>query len=513
MQYFKIIMFLAAMALSGFVSGQQLQGSCGSVADDGDISLLLENKETLKTNTVHLRSGVQRYVPVTFHFVADDSENGYARPEQVLEQLASINSLYADQELTFYIDEFRYTADSRIYNTPSASTAEFQMRLKKDDDAMNIWMTQSAESGSNTPGTTLGYYSRSNDWIVIRKDEVSPTSGTLGHEIGHFFSLIHPHNGWDCEPYDEETHGNPVSSFFSPCNASVRVEFQDGSNCNNAGDFICDTPPDYMFGFGWSVGGDQCAPYDAGTMDPQGDLCDPMENNVMGYFIGCDDYMFSQTQKNLIKTDYTSSRRSYLRTGYVPNTDTIEDAVSYNYPINGEESPTYTQVELDWEDVDGADQYLVIIDRFSTFTLTPQRFIVNESNLVIPELEANRTYYWRVWPFNESFTGAGYSATQSFVTGLSSSVNEIRSVEDFNLYPNPAVGEDVFLTMRSTESFEARINIFNTSGQLVYESNEETVPSNGQWTKRIPTDGLNAGLYVVQVLSDEGMITSKLSIQ
>jgi hypothetical protein len=238
-----------------------------------------------------------------------------------------------------------------------------------------------------------------------------------------------------------------------------------------------------------------------------------MENNVMGYFINCDDYMFSQTQKNLIKTDYNSSRRSYLRTGYVPNTDTINDAVAYNYPINGEESPTYTQVELDWDDVDGADQYLVIIDRFSTFTLTPQTFIVNESNLVIPELEANRTYYWKVWPFNESFTGAGYSATENFVTGLSSSVNEISSVEEFNLYPNPAIGEDVFLTLRSTEAFDARVSIFNTSGQLVYESAEETIPSNGQWTKRISTDGFTAGLYVVQVLSETGMITSKLSIQ
>ena len=507
MQYLKVIIVAMCAVLTTQLSAQQVLGSCGTIVDDASIERILANKKTLAAAPMQ-RSGAERYVPVTFHFIADDNGNGYPREEQALEQLASLNTLYADQEFVFYIDEIRYKEDSRIYNEPASSAAEFQMRQARDNNAMDIWVTRLAESGSGTPGVTLGYYSPQNDWIVIRKDEFNGNSGTLGHEIGHFFSLLHPHQGWGCEPYDEDVHGNPVSSIWSPCISSLRVEFQNGTNCNNSGDFICDTPPDYNFGFGWG-----CTEYDAGTMDPNGDVVDPMEINVMAYFIGCAEYEFTNTQKNLIRVDYQSSSRSYLRTGYVPNRDTVLNDVNYNYPIEGEETAAYNYVEFDWDDVEGADQYLLIIDRFSSFTLTPKRYIVDESEFVLEDLEANRTYYWRVWPFNESQTGAGWGETESFLTGVSSGVIQIASVEDFSIFPNPVSNGTLTLALRSTESFEADIRVLDLAGRVVFNSRNQHVTAGGQWSFDIDTESYTNGLYVVQLVSESGVVTAKFSVQ
>src|SRR5690606_35806138 len=135
-------------------------------------------------------------------------------------------------------------------------------------------------------------------------------------------------------------------------------------------------------------------------MDKNGELIEPMENNFMGYYRECAEYAFTPTQKNLINTDFFSIRRAYIRTGVIPNTTPVTAPVTYVSPINGQESPGSTNVRLDWEDTPGANKYLVIIDRFASFTFNPEKFIVDASELIIDELTPNVTYYWKVWPYN-----------------------------------------------------------------------------------------------------------------
>ncbi len=228
--------------------------------------------------------------------------------------------------------------------------------------------------------------------------------------------------------------------------------------------------------------------------------------------IGCEEYQFSNTQKNTIRSDYLSSRRSYLRTGVVPATDTVTGPVDYIFPIDNEETPAYNLVELDWEDTPGANQYLVVIDRIGSFTLQPQRYIVTESELELDNLNPNLRYFWRVWPFNESFTGAGWSATQSFTTGTSTSVQEIASVNDFSIFPNPSTNGQVTLSINSTETFDADIEVYSMSGQVVVRSANQQV-NQGGWNMELQTDSFAPGLYIVQVKSHKGILATKLSVQ
>ena len=512
-RYLFLLVFAISFSLNLGYSQGEIRGTCGNTDPLPFLERIQAHKEALTNAPLVLRSSVTKYVPLTIILVADDNGNGYAREEQVLAEIASLNRQYAPQEMVFYLANLKYKADSRIYNTPASNGAVFQMNLVRDNSSLNIFVTQAAESGSGNPGTTLGYFSRENDWVVVRKSEFNGASGTLAHELGHFFSLAHPHSGWECEPYDEDIHGNPVESFWSPCNGSIRVEFQDGSNCDNSGDFVCDTPPDYNFGFGWSVQGDQCAPYTREVRDPQGEIVDPMEENIMGYFIDCEEYVFTPNQQSLIQADYFSSSRAYLRTGIVPATDTVINDVVYNYPINGEESPTYTQVELDWDDVDGANMYLFIIDRFNTFSFQPERYIVSESSIVLEELAADRQYYWRVWPFNESMTGAGWASTQDFFTGVSSAVNTIDAVDEVNVFPNPVTSGSLTLAVKATSTIDADVYLTDMSGRTVLSAGSFLIEGGSTWTQPVDVSGLVPAMYILQIVSDQGIITEKVSVQ
>ena len=493
----------------------QVRGTCGVMDPTPLLERVTIHQKTLAEASVQARSSVPKYVPVTFILVADVNGNGRIAEEKVLEQLAKLNYYYAPQEMIFYIeDTLRHLNHNLAYTDPSHNTSIFQMKIAKDPNSMNVYIPQNATTTGESPGVTLGFYSPMNDWIVIRKDEVSASNNTLAHEVGHFFGLPHPHSGWECEPYDEAIHGNPVSSLWSPCNGSLRVEFQNGTNCLLSGDRICDTSPDYNFGFGWSVSGDQCAEYTPQIMDPNGDLVEVTENNHMAYFIGCDDYMFTTDQKGLIQADFFSADRNYLRSDYVPIQDSVDNNVVYNYPINNEETPTFDNVDLDWEDVPGATDYLVIIARNSAFSITPQRVIVSESFLTIEALTPNVNYFWRVWPFNQSQTGAGWAPTQVFHTGLSSGVKTITTVDRFDVFPNPASsGQALNVVVQSSTAFDGEFTLHDMMGKVIQRTTHHIDAGR---IIQIPftLESIVPGLYFLKVRSSEGgILTKKVSFQ
>ena len=474
---------------------------------------LKENLKRVNDGSVDLRSGAPRYVPVTFHFIADDAGVGYPVEEQALEQLANLNGAYAPQEKIFYIDEIRRTANSLIFYSPDSNLAIAQMDIVRDDDAMDVFVTEDAEGNPSGLGKTLAYYDQVNDWLVTRRDQFNGKAFTLNHETGHFFSLLHTFLGWECQPYDIAKHGNPVTITVSPCISFIDVELNNGSNCLDGGDLICDTPPDYNFGLGWSVGGDQCAEYDAGTMDPSGEVVDPMENNFMGYFLDCDEYVFTPLQQAAITSDYATPRRAYLRTGFVPNTDEVKNDVVYNYPINDVESSNYNWVGFDWEDVSGANQYLLIVDTDANFSTAPKRYILNKSDHVLQDLVSATKYFWKVWPFNESQTGAGWADTQSFLTGTSTSVQEIPFIESFNLFPNPVTGDNLVVSVQSSKSFSADLTILDISGRIYSHTDGQHVIADIPLKIDVSTQGMPPGMYFVRIASDLGIMTGKFIVR
>lgn len=473
---------------------------------------LLDRVDELKKTLSFNERSAQKYIPVTFHLVANAGGTGRVQEEDVLKQIANLNTQYGDQEALYYIDHFNYFDNDAVYNTPSSPAAVTQMRLRRDNNSLNLFITNLAESGSGSPGITLAYYQPNEDWVVSRRDQISSTGSTIAHEFGHFFSLPHPFSGWDCHPYTTTEYTNPVNVDFTiACDGgggSTLIELQNGSNCNIAGDRICDTPPDYNLGLLYQNDCDE----NTVIKDKNSQVITPITNNFMSYYTDCSSYVFTPNQKTLINASFFSSQRAYIRTGVVPNTTPVTGPVTYISPINGEFSSGPSDIVLDWEDTPGANRYMILFAQNASFTINSHKYFSTSSTLTIDiDLPVNANIYWKVWPYNESQTGAMYSATQTFKVGSGVGVNEIKEINAYSLAPNPvSLHQESMLTITSVKTFDAEMQISNSAGQILHKESI-TIPS-GISQQRINTSDLVPGIYIVMLHSDTGTLVERLMI-
>ncbi len=493
-----IIVFALSAPLLAW--SQTLHGPCGNGGGPWKemlIERLLRNKQILEEQPVQFRNTV--YIPVTFHMVANSSGSGRVPHNRVLEQLCKLNEDFADLDMQFYIKSLRDNVNNTsIYNAQyNAGTV---MNLLRDPTALNIWIVDVAAPAPPSPndnGVILGYYNPGRDWVVVRRDQVGGTTVTLPHEVGHFFSLDHTHNGWDAEAWSTAI-GNPAPA-TSP--GGVPTELQNGSNCSTAGDYICDTPPDYN-GFGFSGCNYNLA------QDPMGVPINPDEQLFMSYFLNCirNDYYFSQTQQDLMWTDYNHFTRSYIRSNFVPNLTEITETPSLVFPVNNEITPGYNAVNFQWTAVNGADFYLLEIDRVATFSLSPIRIIVAGANSrTVTSLEPNRTYFWRVRPYNAYRTCALSTPTATFRTNANVvAVNDIADLNEWAVAPNPVIGQGTIqISLQATKSFEGTFQLFNTSGQLAKQYGAQRINS-GATHFEFSVEGLAPGIYILALEHELG---------
>ncbi len=508
----QILTIIAAVLISQSLFAQ---APCGINHDDIQeiTKRLLKNKESLKAGATLQRSGNTIWIPTKFHILGTSTGSQRIDEVAVLEQLADINEGFLDQNIQFYIDgDFNYIDNSAAFDNPSSGAGLLLLGQSKVNGRMNIFIPRTAMTGGGSIGTTLGFYSGFNDWIVIRQAEVNSQTSTLAHEIGHFLSLLHPHNGWDAVDYDPNIHTpTPV---FSPGGVRTENGAQSGSckNCEDAGDFLCDTPPDYNFGFGWN----DCD-YDAGTLDPCGDVIDVDENNYMGYFLrGCTSYSFSPQQKELMEQDIaTRYNQNTILESLTPSTvEPVEGDFVVNDPEQGGTSYQSQSVWFDWDDIPGATNYIFEVSRFSNFTAATRVMLENgESNVLIEDPFISDTeYFWRVYPYNQSSTGYGWSSTATFTSGPVTSVNEISEISSFELFPNVlnAQGE-VILEINSDESFDVSIELMDLGGRTIKSIDREIISGENKINLNIPS--LTGGIYFVKLVSNRGILSKKLIVQ
>ncbi|HMX40450.1 MAG TPA: hypothetical protein PKD78_08985, partial [Saprospiraceae bacterium] len=250
------------------------------------------------------------YVPIHYHLVAGTDGTGRAKESQALDNLCRLNDAYADQDIRFYLSTHpSYGIFNKTINNDAVylnQTSTFIMQSRRHKNAVNIFVVKEpATSNNNPPGVIVnGYYSPTNDWIVLRSTEVTGkvNNPTAPHEVGHFFSLPHTFLGYEEDPFESTDPTWPIAPAVSP--GGTPTERMDGSNCTVAADRVCDTPPDYNFGL---IDTDNNCKYEGSggqfAKDPLGVVVNPMEENMMGYFNGCNPFAFTPNQKALILAD------------------------------------------------------------------------------------------------------------------------------------------------------------------------------------------------------------------
>lgn len=511
------LLLLATLALSS-ANGQQAQHICGNAQDQLDLMpRLRENKIVMEAmRAAASERGGTQYVPIHFHLVGDANGNGKHKEIKILEQLCKLNEAYLPANIQFYLSAHpthglfdKSINHNGVYNDQSNALL---MNLRRHHNAINVYVVQEPVSGNNNPGIVLAYYSPLHDWIVSRKTETNgivPNS-TMPHEVGHFFSLSHTFLGYECNPFDgvDDPTWN-IAPVMSPCAAGVATERQNGTNCATAADEICDTPPDYNFGL-ISSG---CGEYNGIALDPLGTPVDPMENNFMGYFAGCSPYAFTPDQMDVMNADLTSTSRNYLDNTFVPSATQINTPTDLlTSPAAGATTPYYNNVLLEWQAVAGATHFLLEIDIIPTFgTANALTFVETGTSKLMTSLQANKTYYWRVKPFNY-LVGCAAPRSQNFKTNnVTLSTQQIEGLEAWQLSPNPVNGNSANLSLSAGKAFEANVRITDAAGRTVLLQQSVAFPQ-GESNYELRTEGLANGLYFVSLENGNGRNVCKMTV-
>ena len=161
--------------------------------------------------------------------------------------------------------------------------------------------------------------------------------------------------------------------------------------------------------------------------------------------------------------------------------------------------------EFDWDKSDNAIGYRLQISRepafsvleFDTAGLTEDRFTLTQ------ELEHKTQYFWRVTSTNEC--GLTFSPAYKFTTKFSVSTFDPYLTSAIKLFPNPA--KDIVEIEIDIHEFSFdRYRIHSLNGRLL-ASGEITGLST-----TVDISHFTPGIYTVQILKDNQLVTKKLII-
>ncbi len=510
--YFKYL-FVGLFSLSFYaVNAQNVVGYCGTqsspISDaqlDANLAYLAIHKDELKVRDV-------RYVPVRFIIVQTSAGKGGINVKNAFRMLCKLNDEYANQNIQFYMkDDFKYLNNDLVNTDPQSQGAGNIMKNVKDKNALNFFFT--AEIKSDNPGSILGFYSPEHDIMVIKNVEATYESQTAPHELGHFFSLRHTFYGWECQPWNVGDHGKVVTFTVAPC-YGAQVELVNGSNCTTAADKVCDTPPDYNFGFGWPS---DCRDYNVEVYDKNNELVRPSQNNYMSYFFGCSGYHFTQGQKDVIWADLNSAKRNYLKSTYTPPATTVSNDIEYQLPTDGQEVLKTAPILLQWAPVPNATFYIVEYSRKKGFdsnvTVTE---VVKTNQYTIPASyfpSGIATGYWRVTAMNEyAICNVQTNPPMSFnlVNVVSNKV--LTEVKSWQINPNVVASGHLYqLNIDMNKKSDMELNIINSAGLVSHH--QKLNFTNGKHSVEIKSAKLVPGTYLVVLKNDSGMESRKLIIQ
>jgi len=196
------------------------QGECGTMMSRADKELALTLSREVDTYDMQETYSIRDF-PVSVHMVRTDEGEGNLSEEELRGAFRQLNDVYIGANIRFVqYGEVHYTDDSRLFDF-DARTERGKAFLENQlvPNTINLFIFNEVETPS---GLVCGYAylpSYERDWVVMDKDCM--LTGTLEHEMGHYFGLFHTHGeGW------------------------YTAELPDASNCDIAGDLICDTPAD-----------------------------------------------------------------------------------------------------------------------------------------------------------------------------------------------------------------------------------------------------------------------------
>ncbi len=200
----------------------------------------------------------KKIVPIVAHVVRRNNGIGGLSTADLNAAISTANGLYNTSNFFLNVVETNFIDSDTTFNfshnddQTSASTDQLDVINNNRARKLNIYFVPD----STTSWTWRPSHNKRTQHVLMYNGQTN-NGTTLSHELGHWFDLLHTHDGGD--------------------------ELVDGSNCKTTGDFCCDTPADPNL----STRLDSNCKYIGTVVDANGDRYNPDTRNLLSYAGSC----------------------------------------------------------------------------------------------------------------------------------------------------------------------------------------------------------------------------------
>ncbi len=212
-------------------------------------------------------------IPIRVVVVRQSDGSGGVSDTELTQGLAALNAYYLSAGIEFfYCGSVTYYNDDNLYDYDSSEEGDLVAATGQVSDAVNVYCVGTISVGA---GQAAGYaylpYNNNpvyNRILMTASGVTNSPNGTYVHEFGHYFSLLHTHDGTEDGNTDPYAENVPRSG--------------SNANCSSAGDYLCDTEADPRYS-GGNFNFGTCT-YTGSQTDQYGNIYDPPVNNIMSYY-------------------------------------------------------------------------------------------------------------------------------------------------------------------------------------------------------------------------------------
>jgi len=505
-----ITLILAAFFISPIYGQKEHLSPCGTPSYKSHW-LKEYQKDPSKFKT---RTGGIMYVPMTVHVLA-----GGVTDEFIFRNLCQLNTDFEGTDIQFYLNYPIRRVQNGTYNNHTDYEVGYNMMVEYNvENTINTYVVENPNSNC---GYNLPY-----SGIAMNRTCMGEGDHTWAHEVGHNLSIQHPFLGWE----GGVSHDSSVPhSFASPAPETVLynyttfksepyfdidtliidtayVEKADGSNCHFAADGFCDTDPDYIANR-WNCDMNNGNVSNLTFTDPDGIKLNADGTLIMSYADDACSARFTEEQAAAMRANLLDEKPDYLDPDYLA-APMLDPEVILNYPID-DELVYNIDIELDWEDIDNADFYLVEV--FITNEVFPgmlfpwANYSTTESELTLPGLDLDFQFFWSVTPFEDfQFCSESVTAMGSFITSDISSSKKLEE-KQARLFPNIlSEGENFRIELEKKQPISLTVRTIDGKQVFAFDGIESELS--------ISTQGWVAGIYLAQIQLEEGRATKKIIV-
>ena len=342
------------------------------------------------------------YLPVRINIFRNNDQTGGLSLQEMNDGMSKVNKTFlkAGKGIQFYLagEKPNYADDSTFATflseakdangktTEERANAKFLVK-----NAINLYSAGRVTAGKKELGG-FAYFPRADNGsnlIVMSNSVFNDKDNTLTHEFGHYFGLPHTF---------DRTNSEDISERELVTRLKTETKGRKPANCDTGGDMICDTPSD-PYDFKPKVV--NCVYADTTIKDANGDLYNPMTNNIMDYYF-CTSVVLTPGQFNVMGGVALSARLSKEAEYNFRPDSTWKPTVVIKPTIAKPKSDSLNNITITWKD-NSKNEMGFFVERATNLKgpfIAVGGTAPDSTTFVDMKVGNNMRYYYRIKPSN-----------------------------------------------------------------------------------------------------------------